>query len=269
MSEFSEMLYKHKLNLVLPLAGDLVYSSVGNKDTVICATISSGYIECDSAETCLLFLEYLKRVTKAKGVGRTDRVRCSKGIVYRQRVIFSKLLDIISISAKFNINIVVTDSFCVTNEQLKEVKDDIPSLKLYFSLQPSYIQKLGFTGWLTYSIVSQLVQFCRVNHVPILTAKNEDYLLSNGLWYRAPFLCGTCSRNRRRSSLLLLDESYYVVKDETGDIVSNLVDAPVCIYDNDEKQQFNAYRVKFESTVLFMYGFSIRNLLRDTKRGVI
>lgn len=265
----SDMLSKHRVRLVLPLAGEFIYSDIGDKDTAVCATVTTGYLECSDKDTLELFLKYLVTATKLKEVGGFDKIRCKAGFVFRQRIVFSKFANIVSICAKFSINIIVPDSFNVTEENLRGIKDEIPFLEDYFHFQSSCVIDLGFYGWLTYAVVSQLVQFCRGENAIIFTAKNEEILSVGGLWYRAPFLCGTSSRNSKRASLLVLSERHYLIYDNTCDCSVNLIDVPIDVLNNEEKQRYSSYKIKFLSSVLIMYGFSKRNLLRDIKRGVI
>ena len=269
MSVLSDMLINHRVRLILPLAGEFIYSDIGDKDVAICATITTGYLECDNKDTLEVFLKYLVSATKLKDIGGFDKVKCKAGLVYRQRIVFSKLADIVSICAKFDVSIIVPDSFKVTEENLRGIKDDLPFLEDYFHFQSSCVIDLGFYGWLTYAVVSQLVQFCRGENALIFTAKNEEILCVGGLWYRAPFLCGTSSRNSKRASLLVLSESHYLIQDNACDCIVSLIDVPIDTLNNEEKQRYSSYKIKFSSSVLIMYGFSKRNLLRDIKRGVI
>lgn len=269
MSKFKSMLAGGEIIIGLPEAGRMRQCSIGKADKVLCFTITKGYIQSPDLDLCVIFTEYLKRVIKAKEVGNVNKVFVGDQLVYRQRIVFASILDIVRICAKYELVLRVDSHLRVTDSLFKGVTLDLVYLKQYFEWQPDDVKKLGFYGWMTACLVSQLYCISSYYGTSIFCSKNQDSLFSKGLWYRAPLLCARNSKDSRISSVVLLDDVILLEHSNNASLYDKLNDIPDRCADLHPKTSVSDYLIKFSSSKIRMFSFSQMNVLRDKKKGLI
>lgn len=278
MSKFSDMIQNSKIKIVFPMAGDLVYAAA-MKDMAVCFTVNSCYVESSNIDILIMFCEYLKRVSKVKEIGSLSEVNIASYLdnelrrvkiqVYRQRLLFSSLTDMIAIAKKFSINLEITDDFAVKESNLLRVSKTIPYLKQYYKLHEKRYYRGTFYEWLTYCLIAQMVLLCRAYSLSISLSKNRPLEMHVGDMFRVPFICGTSNKNSGISSIVILRNDDYVIRDKTGEIVGSLIEYHDSKSNNLGFFESTVIQSKSKSKPVKLFGFSLGNVEMDIKRGLI
>ena len=278
MSKFSDMIQNSKIKIVFPMAGDLVYATA-RKDVAVCFTITSCYVESSNMDILIMFCEYLKRVSKVKEIGKLSEVNLASYLdnelhrvniqVYRQRLVFSSLTDIIAIAKKFAIDLEITDDFAVKESNLSRVSKTVPYLKQYYKLHENGYHRGTFYEWLTYCLLAQMVLLCRAYSSVISLPKNQPLEMCVGDLFRVPFICGTSSKNSRISSIVVLRNEDYLIHDKSGEIIGSLIEYHDSKFDNFENLESSVVQSKSKSKQIKLFGFTLGNVEMDIKRGLI
>lgn len=278
MSKFSDMIQNSQVKIVFPMAGDLVYAAA-MKDIAVCFTINICYVESSNIDILIMFCEYLKRVSKVKEVGSLSMVNIASYLdnelhrvkiqVYRQRLVFSSLTDMIAIAKKFSINLEITDDFAVKESNLSRVSKTIPYLKQYYKFHENGYHRGTFYEWLTYCLIAQMVLLCRAYSLSISLPKNRPLEMHVGDMFRVPFICGTLNKNSGISSIVILRNDDYVIRDKTGEIIGSLIEYHDSKSDNLGIFESTVIQSKSKSKPVKLFGFSLGNVEMDIKRGLI
>lgn len=278
MSKFSDMIQNSQIKIVFPMAGDLVYATA-RKDVAVCFTINSCYAESSNMDILIMFCEYLKRVSKVKEIGSLSEVNLVSYLdnelhrvniqVYRQRLVFSSLTDMIAIAKKFSVDLEITDDFAVKESNLSRVSKTIPYLKQYYKLHEKVYHRGTFYEWLTFCLLAQIVLLCRAYSLSISLPKNRLLELHVGDMFRVPFICGTSSKDSRISSIVILRNEDYLIRNKTGEIIGSLIEYHDSKFDNFENFESTVIQSKSKSKPVILFGFSLGNVEMDIKRGLI
>lgn len=278
MSKFSDMIQNSQIKIVFPMAGDLVYATA-RKDVAVCFTINSCYVESSNMDILIMFCEYLKRVSKVKEIGSLSEVNLVSYLdnelhrvniqVYRQRLVFSSLTDMIAIAKKFSVDLEITDDFAVKESNLSRVSKTIPYLKQYYKLHEKGYHRGTFYEWLTFCLLAQMVLLCRAYSLLISLPKNRLLEMHVGDMFRVPFICGTSSKNSRISSIVILRNEDYLIRNKTGEIIGSLIEYHDSKFDNLESFESTVIQSKSKSKPVTLFGFSLGNVEMDIKRGLI
>lgn len=278
MSKFSDMIQNSQIKIVFPMAGDLVYATA-RKDVAVCFTINSCYVESSNMDILIMFCEYLKRVSKVKEIGSLSEVNLVSYLdnelhrvniqVYRQRLVFSSLTDMIAIAKKFSVDLEIADDFAVKESNLSRVSKTIPYLKQYYKLHEKVYHRGTFYEWLTFCLLAQIVLLCRAYSLSISLPKNRLLELHVGDMFRVPFICGTSSKDSRISSIVILRNEDYLIRNKTGEIIGSLIEYHDSRFDNLENFESTVIQSKSKSKQVILFGFSLGNVEMDIKRGLI
>lgn len=278
MSKFSDMIQNSQIKIVFPMAGDLVYATA-RKDVAVCFTINSCYVESSNMDILIMFCEYLKRVSKVKEIGSLSEVNLVSYLdnelhrvniqVYRQRLVFSSLTDMIAIAKKFSVDLEITDDFVVKEPNLSRVSKTVPYLKQYYKLHEKVYHRGTFYEWLTFCLLAQMVLLCRAYSLSISLPKNRLLEMHVGDMFRVPFICGTSSKNSRISSIVILRNEDYLIRNKTGEIIGSLIEYHGSKFDNLESFESTVIQSKSKSKPVTLFGFSLGNVEMDIKRGLI
>lgn len=127
--------FQTQSKLIIPCAGKMFYSSMKNEKQVLCLVLNKGYIETTSLDNMLVTLDELTSKLIVK-VGNIDKVKIKKTgrYVYRQRVYFKSITDILIMCKKFGIKFELDSSFKININNIMNVIDELGRLE-YFAKQ--------------------------------------------------------------------------------------------------------------------------------------
>ena len=162
MSISKALSFQTQSKLVIPCAGKMFYSSISGEKQVLCFVINKGYIETSSLDGMLTTLDDLDSKSIIK-VGNVDKVRVKKSnrIVYRQRVYFKSITEILVLCKRNGIKFEISPSFKISINNIMNVIDELGKLE-YFARQ--FDETIDV--WLTN---------CCIIHI-------HNLLLSLGMW---------------------------------------------------------------------------------------
>lgn len=228
--------------LVIPCAGKMFYSNISKEGKALCLVINKGYIETATLADMLQVLESFtvkdKSVVK---VGNIDKVRIKKKgiIVYRQRLFFKSIKNILNICKKSGIKFELSSDFKVTINNIMNVIEDLPTLEVIAHRYDETIDT-----WLTNCCIIHLHNMLLSQKMYSNLGGRVAYVLrdKNGYMDRAPFLISSYSIDNKSSAVFI----------EQGNLI-----------------QKGMYSVPIYNGNDLAIGYTTDNLAKDRKAGVL
>ena len=110
---------------------NLMHVKLNDSIKSLCFGITRGYFETDNLEDMLSLVTYLES-TDIKIIDNIDKIKMHDGtIVYRQRVYFVCLEDIVSVCSTKQFGFNLTDDISLTNSSYTNIRKDMPYLETY------------------------------------------------------------------------------------------------------------------------------------------
>ena len=187
---------------VIPDADDLFYY----KGKLV-ARLCKGYIETSDLFTMLAIRgeladlsKKIKNVNRFQFVGDVDKLRYANTVIYRQRVYFLDLEDMLQKIKILGLRLTVGENFSFNMANITLCNDALPYLQIYASRQNENIE--------TYLNNTCILQLCnmleRLNMYNTLTQQmNELMSTKNNYLYRAPYLM---AKYKDKNNILLVDD---------------------------------------------------------------
>lgn len=122
--------FQTQSKLVIPCAGKMFYSSIKGEKQALCFVLNKGYIETTSLNSMLSTLDACDRKTIIK-VGNIDKIHLRKldKYVYRQRLYFKSITEILSICKRYGIKFELAHNFKITINNIMNVIDNLGKLE--------------------------------------------------------------------------------------------------------------------------------------------
>lgn len=241
MSIAKELASISKDRFIIPCAGKMFYSTVNNKDKALCLVVNKGYFETVTLDGMLDILDKCSDIDSIVFVGEVEKIKLSEtsDIVYRQRIFFKSLSELLDLCKLKAIQFNLADDFQVSINNLVNCKDALDFLEIYAMQHNESI-----STWLT--------NVCKFHIVAVLQTKDMFYLSQldeemeeiikgkYGYLDRAPFLVSSYNISNKTSSIFL----------ETD------------IHDD------RLYSFSIKDRDVLDYGYTSRNIANDIKAGV-
>ena len=124
--------FQTQSKLVIPCAGKMFYSNMNHEKQVLCLVINKGYIETTSLDSMLVTLDELSSKLVVK-VGHIDKIRIKKSgrIVYRQRLYFKSVTDMLILCKRYGIKFELASDFKININNIMNVIDELGKLEYF------------------------------------------------------------------------------------------------------------------------------------------
>ena len=186
--------------------GKMFKSRVSRGNKALCFVVNKGYFELDDLRSMLAIVDDLDDFDNIKLVGGIEKVTLdSDNVVYRQRVFFKSLTEMLSNCKRYGVLIKVPEGFSVGINCILNCTDDLPFLERYaFNLGES------IDNWLTTSCKIHLLELAKSVGVDINLSDNDFKSVRNkGYLNRAPFLICSYNIDKKESGIFLHKSDYY------------------------------------------------------------
>lgn len=204
---FSKVIaFQTHTKFIIPCAGKLFYSNIEKEQQALGLVLNKGYFESPSLQDLLVLMDELN-INLFIRVGNIDRIiKKDKSIVYRQRIYFKSLLQLLIFLKQNGIILDITDTFKVTINNLLNVIDELPKLE-YIAHQQGV------------DIETYLTDACKIHLHCLLTSLNMYSVFRNqiprlvrreGYLDLAPLLVSSYSIKQHTSSLFIEPKSSIV-----------------------------------------------------------
>lgn len=200
------MAFQTHTKFIIPCAGKLFYSNIEKERQALGLVLNKGYFESSSLQDLLVLMDELN-VNLFVRVGNIDKIiKKDKSIVYRQRLYFKSLLQLLIFLKQNGIIVDMTDTFKVTINNLLNVMDELPKLE-YIAHQQGV------------DIETYLTDACKIHLHCLLTSLNMYSVFRNqiprlirkkGYLDLAPLLVSSYSIKHHTSSLFIEPKSSIV-----------------------------------------------------------
>lgn len=231
---------KGRNKLVIPSAGKMFKSNISKSDRALCFCINKGYFESESLSELLCLLDDCDSYSSIIVVGKTEKVRLSgsRTIVYRQRVFFKSLIDILNICKLNGFRFDLSNSFRISINNVLNCVEDLVYLEVLAA-------RFGETidTWLTN---------CCIIHLSHLLLSMDMY--SNIIKYSTRILHGKEGYLDRAPFLI----SSYSIDNSTSGLFLG--------HDIEDKR---LYSMTIEDKEKLVYGFTDSNIASDIKGGTL
>ena len=206
----------------------------------LCFGITRGYFETDNLEDMLSLVTYLES-TNIKIIDNIDKIKMHDGtIVYRQRVYFVCLEDIVSVCSTKQFGFNLTDDISLTNSSYTNIRKDMPYLETYADKLHMSVEQ-----WLILVFRYYCFVYLKYKDLMDLSSIDEDFFADievvKGLLNRAPYFLSICDIAKHKFVVLqhfdIDNEHLYTIEDKG-------------------------------TTSFFSYGFTNLTVLQDKKNGV-
>lgn len=236
MSFLGEVIKSSGNIFYIPCSGKMFFSSIGKHDKALCICLNKGYLQTETLEEMIEIVQEMISSKYFKMVGEIEKVRLIKSntVVYRQRVFFKSIVELVSYCQKFAVDLNFTDDFYITINSCMNVLDSLVYLERY-----ARKEGVAIDVWLRDTCIVQLHQLLEQRGLPSVFKDRVKDILKGKKGYldRAPFLV-----------------SYYDIDTHTSSVYIPL--------STDNKQYYsNADITKFN------FGYTIKNVEKDVKEG--
>ena len=209
-----------KLRLVVPYAGRMFRSSIGEGCQALCFCLNKGYLEAGDLESLLRAIERM-RLSGGDWQVFVDKIKLRRGgFVYRQRLYFNNLVYMLEACRVCGGEFRFADTFRIGINAVAGVADELKCIVWYAS-------QWGETAdeYLTNACKVQTYRMLKSRRVPnnIEGEVNDILRGKQGYLERAPFMIGRYNIRTHTSTVYVdvkvTDERMYVtdnLKDLTG-----------------------------------------------------
>ena len=230
---------------VIPCAGKMVWSTVSKTDKALCFVLNKGFVETDTLEDMLDIIDYIRKHSDTLLiVGNIDKVklRNSEKIVYRQRVFYNDLKELILMCASYGMKIEVPDTFRISIDNITRCVDILPYIEKYASFFNETIE-----NWLTKTCLIHLKNLLMLYDVLFAynLSLNIDGERAEGYMNRAPFLMSSFDTRLKKSSVFI---------------------EPMSVFDN---KKYYESEIINRNDLELINGFTLNNIANDKKEGFI
>lgn len=197
------MAFQTHTKFIIPCAGKLFYSNIEKERQALGLVLNKGYFESSSLQDLLVLMDELN-INLFVRVGNIDRIiKKDKSVVYRQRIYFKSLLQLLIFLKQNGIILDVTENFKITINNLLNVMDELPKLE-YIAHQQGV------------DIETFLTDACKIHLHCLLTSLNMYSVFRNqlsklikrkGYLDLAPLLVSSYSIKHHTSSLFIEPKS--------------------------------------------------------------
>ena len=219
---------------------NLMHVKLNDSIKSLCFGITRGYFETDNLEDMLSLVTYLES-TDIKIIDNIDKIKMHDGtIVYRQRVYFVCLEDIVSVCSTKQFGFNLTDDISLTNSSYTNIRKDMPYLETYADKLHMSVEQ-----WLILVFRYYCFVYLKYKDLMDLSSIDEDFFADievvKGLLNRAPYFLSICDIAKHKFVVLqhfdIDNEHLYTIEDKG-------------------------------TTSFFSYGFTNLTVLQDKKNGV-
>lgn len=188
------------VNLIIPCAGKLFYSSIGFGKQVVCYTINKGYLEAASLQELLEVTDIINNNTILR-VGKIDKIINDNETIYRQRIFIKNLIDALSLKVILRLG----TNFKINLNNVVNVSEQIPKFEQYASLYGEDIET-----WLTNCCIVHLHNLLTCLKKPSGLNERAKEILKNKVGYLdfAPLLITKYNIELHTSAVFLEPASY-------------------------------------------------------------
>lgn len=223
---------------VISYAGRMQFSNVSKTNKALCFVLNKGYFEIDEKEDFDNLMETAESYDTIIPVGEMEAVRLSAGnIIYRQRVYYTSLFQILKLSKEFALGVELDDNFGIRIQNVLGISDYLKYIEVYANGKEKLVDTY-LTNCLTIQLYNVLEQFGIYSEL----SEEVEYILEDKSGYmdRAPFLLSTVCKKEKKSSIFL---------------PTNFSDTRL-------------YSIAVDDRKILNYGFTLSNLKEDMKKGV-
>ena len=219
---------------------NLMHVKLNDSIKSLCFGITRGYFETETLEDMLTVVDYLEQ-TEIKTIDNIDKIKMNDGtIVYRQRLYFVSLEDIVTVCKKFNFGFNLTDDISISNSSDMNIRKDMVFLEVYANQL-----NMSVEDWLILVFRYYCVIYLKYKDLMDLSSIDEDFFAKiktiHGLLNRAPYFLSICNIAKHKFVVL----QYFDIENE------------------------HLYTIGDNCTTSFFnYGFTNLTVLQDTKRGI-
>ncbi len=219
---------------------NLMHVKLNDSIKSLCFGITRGYFETDNLEDMLSLVTYLES-TNIKIIDNIDKIKMHDGtIVYRQRVYFVCLENIVSVCSTKQFGFNLTDDISLTNSSYTNIRKDMPYLETYADKLHMSVEQ-----WLILVFRYYCFVYLKYKDLMDLSSIDEDFFADievvKGLLNRAPYFLSICDIAKHKFVVLqhfdIDNEHLYTIEDKG-------------------------------TTSFFSYGFTNLTVLQDKKNGV-
>lgn len=238
MSFLAEVIKSNGNVFYIPCSGKMFFSSVGKRDKALCICLNKGYLQTNTLEDMLEITSDMVSSKYFKLVGEIEKVRLIKSdtIVYRQRVFFKSIVELVACCQKFAVDLNFTDDFYITINSCMNVLSSLVYMERYAKQWG-----IDIDTWLRTTCIVQLHQLLEQKGLPSVFADRAKEILKGKKGYldRAPFLV-----------------SYYDIDKHTSSVYIPL--------NTDNKQYYSD-----ADLTKLNFGYTVKNVEKDVREGRI
>lgn len=200
MSFVKELESSSDTKFVIPRAGKMFKSNSGKKEGQLLAfCLNKGYFETDTYDEMLDIVETLDE--KFIQIGDIQKVQLDlSGIVFRQRIFFKSLKELLELCKLNGIKIIIPDDFHIDINNVMNILDELPNIE-------RYAQKEGQTieVWLTNTLFVNLNYLLEQQNMYSDVKQRVSDILDYRIGYmnRAPFLISSYDIDKKYSAVFL------------------------------------------------------------------
>lgn len=243
MSLVSSLESSSTVKFVVPRAGKMFKSNLSKEGKALAFCLNKGYFETQTLEDMQEVLATISDNENFILVGEIDKVKIPEqhSVIYRQRLFFKSLKDLLDICKGIGIKIYFPDSFRIDTNHLMNVIEELPALERY-----AYRYKETIDDWLTHCLWIDVHYLLKAqNMYSDLESRVSDVLSDKeGYMNRAPFLISSYNIDKHFSAIFLH------LMEEEGDT--------------------RLFTVRIDQNAKdLVYGYTDDNVKRDRKRGVL
>lgn len=205
MGSVREQIRLDNTSFCIPVVSSFRYSRIQDKCHALSSVITLGYLETASLEVSMYMRMYFHKISKIgfKLAGKIDKVKLNSGkVVYRQRVEYSSLVNLLKILKHFDIVLVVPETFKIEKWHLKHFRGSISNLR-------GICKGYEMNEWLTNSLLLQIAFICDLYNVKLRFYKELRDMVRLGVLTKAPYICGKVMAKENYSSIIVIPLSYF------------------------------------------------------------
>lgn len=133
MSFASEVLSSSNNMFIIPCTGKMFFSSISKGNRALCICLNKGYIQTDDLEDMLNNLDLFQGDNIFKLVGNIEKVKlqASGSIVYRQRVFFKSVTELLWVCKRSALSVRLDTNFGISINSVMNVLDQLVYLERY------------------------------------------------------------------------------------------------------------------------------------------
>lgn len=231
-----------KNKLVIPSAGKMFRSNISKDNKALCFVFNKGYLETEDLSIMISILSVIKGYEGCifLEVGEIEKVRLTtlKRVVYRQRLFFKSLKDLILVCKRFGVRVELSSNFHININNIMNCIDDLEYLERYAARYDETIDT-----WLTNTCMIHLHNLLLSLRMYSGLERRVDWITRGRLGYldRAPFLVLSYSIDDKSSAIFLEDG----------------------ISDN------RLYSIDTSDKLNLRYGYTLENVRKDVGDGII